>query len=275
VIGATVETTALTFTNTFDDLQAINALDELIAAADTDIDRLMLEQATRVVRLLASGWSQRDLAAQWINARLGEPYSQMHVSFTARAFEKCTFQPGLLFRDIYNSLANPSRYGNSGDDEWFTRQDIVDAARIVLGVIDLDPASCEVANTVVKAERFFTIDDDGLTLPWHGRVWLNPPYSHTKISPFVEKLISHVQDGSITAAIALTSSETATRWFARLYRHADNVSFPSGRLKFWKADRNIKTPAVFGSALFYFGPDPETFQTVFDQFVWPNNSGDQ
>ena len=51
----------------------------------------------------------------------------------------------------------------------------MEPARRVLGRIDLDPASCALANGVVQAERTFAIEDDGLSVPWTGRAFLNPP----------------------------------------------------------------------------------------------------
>src|SRR5690606_29790173 len=54
--------------------------------------------------------------------------------------------------------------------------DVVEAARTTMGSIELDPASCALANTVVKADRFFEKRDNGLKQPWNVRtVWLNPP----------------------------------------------------------------------------------------------------
>lgn len=41
----------------------------------------------------------------------------------------------------------------------------------------------------VPANKFYTIEDDGLAQSWEGRVWMNPPYS--KPSPWVEKFIDH------------------------------------------------------------------------------------
>ena len=61
--------------------------------------------------------------------------------------------------------------------EWWTPSPYVEAARQVLGAIDLDPASCARANETVKAAGFFDIDADGVTQDWPGRVFMNPPSS--------------------------------------------------------------------------------------------------
>jgi hypothetical protein len=65
----------------------------------------------------------------------------------------------------------------TGEVEWYTPREYVDAAREVLGAIDLDPATSAVAQRTIQASRFFTREDDGLQHEWHGRVWLNPPYA--------------------------------------------------------------------------------------------------
>lgn len=68
---------------------------------------------------------------------------------------------------------NPRHLSES--NEHFTPQVIVEAARTVLGVIDLDPFSCELANSIVGAVDYFTIEEDGFAIPWWGRCFVNPP----------------------------------------------------------------------------------------------------
>ncbi len=64
---------------------------------------------------------------------------------------------------------------SSAKQEHYTPSDIVEAARKVMGGIDLDPASCEKANEIVKAAAYCTRENNGLLHPWWGKVFLNPP----------------------------------------------------------------------------------------------------
>lgn len=59
--------------------------------------------------------------------------------------------------------------------EWYTPLPFIEAARRVMGAIDLDPASHDDCRLHVGAARHFTKEDDGLAQPWEGRIFLNPP----------------------------------------------------------------------------------------------------
>lgn len=63
----------------------------------------------------------------------------------------------------------PHVTNNSGNNEWYTPAEYVESVRKVLGAIDLDPTSCEVAQATVRASQFYTIDDDGLDREWQGK----------------------------------------------------------------------------------------------------------
>ena len=60
-----------------------------------------------------------------------------------------------------------------------TPREWIDRARAVLGGIDVNPASSELAQKTVNAQEYFDKERNGLRQVWRGRVWLNPPYSLT------------------------------------------------------------------------------------------------
>jgi hypothetical protein len=114
--------------------------------------------------------------------------------------------------------------------EWYTPAQYVDAAREVLGGIDLDPASCDQANRTVRARTYYTAQDDGLEHYWHGRVWLNPPYGKSS-ALFVGKLLAERAAGRVDAAIVLLNGLRVRRALvpaalgvhALLHRPSDRV----------------------------------------------------
>jgi phage N-6-adenine-methyltransferase len=153
----------------------------------------------------------------------------------------------------------------TGENEWFTPEQYVEAARSVLGEIDLDPASHAVAQQTVLAARFFTREDDSLCRDWHGRVWLNPPYARDEIGRFVDKLIAEIECGNTTAAIMLTHNYTDTEWFHAAVPAASAVCFTLGRVRFVKLDGSLANPTQ-GQAFFYYGSDVDAFMSRFAQF---------
>lgn len=156
---------------------------------------------------------------------------------------------------------------NSGNNEWYTPAEYIEAARAVMGDIDLDPATSCKANEIVGAKMFYTAEDDGLLHPWSGRVWMNPPYSSDLIKRFAEKIAFHYEQGDIPEAIILVNNATETGWFQTLIKNASAVNFPGGRVRFWQPDGDKGAP-LQGQAIIYLGDSPQAFGAEFSSFGW-------
>lgn len=158
-------------------------------------------------------------------------------------------------------------------NEWYTLPLYVDAARKVMGGIDLDPASCEKANRVIRATSFYTEEQNGLMQPWFGRVWLNPPYGRCKGSKdgkaishqqaFAEKLQREYSAGTIEQAILLSLGNPNSTWFQPLLSFY--TCFFHGHLHFYRPDGS-EGDFGFPLAFVYLGPNEARFIEVFSKF---------
>src|ERR1700744_2756463 len=96
------------------------------------------------------------------------------------------------------------------------------------------------------ADRHYNILDNGLSPPWSGRVWLNPPYSD--IEPWIAKLLRHLEQGG--TGMGLYNARTETEWFFNgVWRIAEAVFFPKARYKFYRPDGTRQGNGKMGSVI--------------------------
>lgn len=163
----------------------------------------------------------------------------------------------------FNNHAISDTPGYDGD-EWYTPAEYIEAARRVMGDIDLDPASCESAQDVIGAGVYYTKEDNGLARSWFGRVWLNPPYSMPLIKDFVTTIIDEYESGRVSEAIVLTNNSSDTSWFHMLLAMYP-ACFTRGRVQFWRPDHEAFGTRQ-GQVFFYLGHNLEAFIREFSQF---------
>lgn len=154
---------------------------------------------------------------------------------------------------------------HTGDHESYTPEEYIESARLVMGSIDLDPASNDYANKTVKANVFYGTEDDGLSKDWQGNVFLNPPYEYPLVENFINKLIKEFKTGRVFQAILLTNNNTDTQWFYNAALNSSCICFTKGRINFNKPDGSMSQPTN-GQAFYYFGENHNEFNAEFCQY---------
>lgn len=135
---------------------------------------------------------------------------------------------------------------------WLTPRKILD----VLGKFDLDPCAAPSPRPWETAYRSIELPQDGLSYPWSGRVWLNPPYDTPTMTKFMRKMASHRR------GIALLFARTDTLvWQNDIFPFCDSILFLKGRISFHKPDGTKAWGSGAPSALISYSP----FDTVILQ----------
>lgn len=173
---------------------------------------------------------------------------------------------GAFVQEIVERKTQPHVLHNSGENEWYTPPEFIEAARATMGSIDVDPASSEIANEIVQAETFYDIDNNGLVYKWRGNVWLNPPYSQPQVSDFTKAVVGKYLDGEISQACVLVNNATETEFFQRMLTYCAAVCFPKSRIKYLDETGNPKHTPLQGQAILYFGANLDLFVSNFGVF---------
>jgi len=148
--------------------------------------------------------------------------------------------------------------------EWYTPAHWIESVRKVMGTIDLDPATSTHAQQVVKADRFYTKDSDGLSKDWQGTVFLNPPFKASLVSAFVHKLCVSYTENDVTQAVLLTNNNTDTEWWHEAAELSAAVAFTNGRVSFYNQAGAWSSPTN-GQSFFYFGKKMKQFCIEFSK----------
>jgi len=106
--------------------------------------------------------------------------------------------------------------------DWYTPQWVFTNMGISF---DLDPCAPKGGVPWIPAKHHYALPDDGLTLPWNGRIWCNPPYGKYT-GAWLERMNKH-RNG-----MALVFARTDTKWFHESVVKADAILFLKGRIAF-------------------------------------------
>lgn len=145
--------------------------------------------------------------------------------------------------------------------DWYTPPEIIALVRLVMGEIDLDPASDNIAQQWIQATNYYTPSQDGLSHPWFGRVWLHPP-AHGKTAHWTNKVLAEYELGRVSEALLLVTPSAGSKWFQKLTRLFP-VCFPDERISFLDDQGRPQPRPKHGNAIFYIGQNDKRFGQVF------------
>lgn len=134
---------------------------------------------------------------------------------------------------------NPDLMFSSKTDLWATPQDFFAKLDSEFG-FTLDV--CALPENA-KCPRYYTPQDDGLTQPWVGTCWCNPPYGRS-VGLWVQRAAQACAEGN--TVVMLLPARTDTRWFHDyIYQHENvEIRFIRGRLKFGDGQNSAPFPSL-------------------------------
>lgn len=138
------------------------------------------------------------------------------------------------------------------NDEWLTPPEILRA----LGPFDLDPCA-PVIRPWETAVTHYTIEDDGLSKPWVGRVWCNPPFGREAV-----KWLRRMRDHGNGIALVPARTETAM-FYETVWGCADSVLFIKSRPHFYTVE-GVRAPFNSGAPIVLIAYGKHNTETLLD-----------
>lgn len=135
-------------------------------------------------------------------------------------------------------------------DEWATPSSLIRPLSDAVGGFDLDPASG--AEDIPHADQTYTAQEDGLTQPWFGKVFCNPPFSEK--SEWLKKAVDETENGDAELVVMVLPVDTSTEWFHNYVTKSVAVCFMGpGRVDFDRRDKAGGKQPNFAIMLPIFG----------------------
>jgi hypothetical protein len=148
---------------------------------------------------------------------------------------------------------------DSGNQEWYTPKEIIEAARKTMGNIKLDPFSCEKANQTVRANFYMTKEQDGWLSDWFGTIFCNHPFSRENNKRIAAKVIQENLRGC--EIVMITFAATSESWFKPLLAYPQ--CYLHGRTNYIDQFGNKVKGCTKGSVVTYLGSNVEGFYQAF------------
>lgn len=198
-----------------------------------------------------------------VDAAGGQPTAQQVAQAAAEVKAEAS--------DATNTDRARQAFTSNESCEWWTPAQYVEAARAVMGAIDLDPASCAKANETVGATRFFTREQDGLSQTWRGKIWLNCPRSKhdpggRSHAAWIAHLFAQYGAEFLDQAVTIVNVATGDPWFQPLWEHP--MCFADHRIKHIDGDSSGsgKDRPTHSSVFVGIGVDENRFAKHFAKF---------
>jgi hypothetical protein len=130
-------------------------------------------------------------------------------------------------------------------DDWYTPPEMLAAIGLRYA---LDPCSPGFGHWV-PADHIYTKEFDGLSKPWAGTVFMNPPFGGREGHvPWLVKFLDH-GDG-----VAIVRAYTSSGWFHNhVVPRAESLLFPRGKTKFIRPDGSVGSSPGHGVVLIGMG----------------------